>query len=168
MHSGIFLVKAADNIKVFSAGFGYKQLELKQYIQLFKDFDVYETDVRYFLPFNTAITGKYIKISERKSIAKNALKNYFSIGVVSHFFIKKYHIGFGALLGKRVFSIMDNGMDMQHHPFEFKYSFFLKFGRSFGKHIFHVGTGFSKAKELPFNNPDVKIFPVSVDYSYKF
>ncbi len=165
------LVEEADNVKVFGGGIGYKNIEIKQYIQKFKHFNVYETDVRYFLPLESlkgALIGKYITIDKRQYISKNASKNYLTAGIIIHGDIKKIHYGFGGLIGNRVFTVLDNGMNLQHHPFEFRYSTFFKIGKKTKYGIFHLGFGYAKAKELPFNNPDVKIKTYSFDYSFRF
>ncbi len=165
------LVQEADDLKVYGAGIGYENIEIKQYVEDFKHFNVYETDFKYFFSsrfFKGAILGKYINIGQRKYISKNASARYLSAGVIIHGNIKKFHYGFGGLFGNRVFSILDNGSNIQHHPFEFRYSFFFKIGLETKFGIIHSSLGYAKAKELPFNNPEVKIKSINIDYSVKF
>ena len=101
-------------------------------------------------------------------MSKNADKNYFTLGLITHKDIRGFHIGLGGFIGKRVFTVMDNGTNLQHHPLEFKYTIFFKIGRKFKYGIFHIGIAQSKANELPQNNKNVKITNFLIDYSLKF
>ena len=165
------LVEDADNLKVYGIGFGHQNLEIRQYFEDFKYFNVYETDFKYFIPFKNfkaMFIGKYISMDKKKSISKNADKSYLTVGFITHGNVNEIHIGVGGFIGKRVFTVMGNGTNLQHHPFEFIYTYIFKIGKKLKYGTFHIGLTSSKAKELPANHSNVKINSISIDYSLKF
>jgi hypothetical protein len=164
------LLEEVDNIKTFGLGIGYKQLEAKGYLTKFKNFDVFQTDFKYFFihkNFRSMVLLKTINISEKEGISQKAKRNYLVFGFFSHYILDKYHFGFNTILGKRTFAILDNGSNLEHHPLEFKYTVILKIGRKLPVGTFHIGSSFSEATELPFNN-DTKINRYFLDYSVRF
>ncbi|WP_029521388.1 hypothetical protein [Persephonella sp. IF05-L8] len=165
------VLKEASDIKVIGAGLGYKNLIAKQYFEKFKRFNVYQTDLKYtffLLNFKTQIIGKYIHIPEKKSIAKKAKSNYLTLGLIVNKRYKNLYGMIGAFTGKRIFSIMKDGKTLQHHPMEFSYSLSIKAGKKVKHGDIFVSFMYSKAKELPFNNPNVKIKNISAGYNLVF
>lgn len=154
------LLKDASDIKAIGIGLGYKNITAKQFLEKFKKFNVYQTDLKYtfsLLNFKTQIIGKYIHIPEKKSIAKKAKSNYMTFGLIVNKRYKSLYGMIGAFTGKRIFTIMKDGKTLQHHPMEFSYSLSIKAGKRIKHGNIFVSFMYSKAKELPFNNPDVKI-----------
>ena len=154
------LLKDASDIKAIGIGLGYKNITAKQYLEKFKKFNVYQTDLKYtfsLLNFKTQIIGKYIHILEKKSIAQKAKSNYMTFGLMVNKRYKSLYGMIGAFTGKRIFTIMKDGKTLQHHPMEFSYSLSIKAGKKIKRGNIFISFMYSKAKELPFNNPDVKI-----------
>ena len=165
------LVEEADNIKTIGVGLGYKHFEWKGYITKFKNFDTYQLDLKYYLlkkNFKALIFIKNIHISKKTGISQKSQKNYTTVGFFSHYFINDYHIGTNLILGKRLFTVLENGMNLEHHPLEFNYSFILKIGKKLKIGTLHIGYANSQAEELPFNNNEIKINKYFIDYSFKF
>ena len=90
------------------------------------------------------------------------------MGAIVHDELYGWHYGFGAYVGKRAFTVMEAGMDMEHHPFEFRYSAMMKVGKKVGPGVVHIGAGYAKAKELPSGVDDVKVKSLMVDFSLRF
>jgi hypothetical protein len=116
------------------------------------------------------IIAKYIHLKDKNSnnFSKNAKTDYFTLGLKVHTHYHGYHFGAGTYLGKRIFAVMKEGFLVQHHAMEFKESYMLGIGHAIGKAMVHLRYRYSKADEIPSNNPDVKVDNLSLDVAYKF
>ncbi len=161
------LVKEANNVELLGGGVGYKDMEMKFYYKNFPKFSSYQVDFRYFLP-STLMVLKYNRLSQRVGIARNAQRSYLSVGTIFHTRCQGLHYGVGAFIGKRAFTVMEGGFDLEHHPFEFRYSLFAKVGKRIGNGIVHIGLGYGEAKELPSGVKGVRIRNIMFDWSLRF
>jgi hypothetical protein len=116
------------------------------------------------------VLGKYIHLQNKESnnFSKNAKENYFSPGVKLHAQYKGYHFGVGALLGKRIFSVMNNGFKVQHHAMEFKETYMCGIGKHFEWGSVHLKYVYQKASEIPIYNNNVKIQNIILQAGYRF
>jgi len=176
-----------DNIAITSGGDGYgggitynynKKLlcDATQYYVKYNDFKTYQSDIKvdYKSTVNAftikfSLIGKYIKLTDihPNKFTHNAKDHYSTAGIKIHAHYKSYHFGAGAYFGKRLFAIMNDGFKLQHHAMEFNKSYAVGVGKTFNRFILRVQYIYNKAKELPVNNPDVKIENIRFILNYK-
>ncbi|NPA59051.1 MAG: hypothetical protein GXO30_01085 [Epsilonproteobacteria bacterium] len=178
----------SDNIaitsggKTYGAGCSYipnkrTTLNFTQFYTNYKDFNVNQSDFRidFKTKFNhlklkiSSIT-KYISLRDDKpnSFTKNTKKEYFTTGLKLHAHYKSYHIGGGFFIGKRAFSVMNEGSKLQHHAMEFDRTYALGIGKSISKFVFRVQYIYQRATELPPKNKNVEVKVIRVILNYKF
>jgi len=172
------LMKETDNGHIYGLGYNYGELGFTQYLSDYKNFDVYQSDLKYSLisdfsnfKVKTTFIGKYIHLKDKDSnkFSQNAKDDYFTAGIKLHSHYKGYHLGAGAFFGDRLFAVMNEGFKVQHHAMEFKESYMVGVGHSLGDNLTaHLRYGYHKAKEIPINNDNVKIQNISFDILYKF
>jgi len=156
-------------IEYFKLGFG-----LTQYISDYPNFNVYQTDMKYTLKSNgvnwTAL-AKYIHLSNKNSnnFSKKAKTDYFTAGVKVHTHYKGYHLGAGVFVGRRIFAVMKEGLNVQHHAMEFKRSYMCGIGHKvIDNMVVHLRYAHHEAKEVPMNHDDIKVDAVTIDMVYSF
>jgi hypothetical protein len=171
------LMKETDGGNIYGLGYNICRANITQYFSDYKRFDVYQTDLSYKIKkeFDTVhimgkIIGKYIHLKDKNSnnFSKNAKTDYFTLGLKLHSHINGYHLGAGTYLGKRIFAVMKEGFLVQHHAMEFKETYMAGIGHAIGKSMVHLRYAYSKADEVPSNNPDVKVDNLSLEVAYKF
>ena len=171
------LVAQTGSGNIYGIGYGYKNFALKQYGSIYKDFKVYQTDLKgvwkkEFFGIHTKIIfiPKYIHLSDKNSnsFSTNAKNNYLTVGLILHAHYKKFNFSLVTFEGKRIFAVMHDGFRVQHHAMEFKASYMAGIGYALSDNItsnFHYT--YHKAKEINFNNA-VTIGNISVDILYSF
>ena len=172
------LMKETDNGHIYGVGYIYNDFEMVQYLSDYKNFDVYQSDIKYSIrskfddfTLKSTLIGKYIHLKDRdsNSFSKNAKSDYFTVGIKLHTHYQGYHLGAGAYVGKRAFAVMKDGFMVQHHAMEFKESYMVGVGHSLGDNmVAHLRYGYHKAKEIPINNDNVRVDNISFDIVYKF
>ena len=161
-----------DGGNIYGVGYSYKFTNITQFVSDYKDFNVYQTNLKVgFKKENLfgAVVGMYQNISNHtNSFTKNAKDDYYSALVNLHYHYDNFHTNIGGIFGKRVFSVLDRGLFVQHHSMEFKYSFMIGLGYKYKNINTHLKYSYHKAKELPINNDNVKIsaYSVSIDYIF--
>jgi hypothetical protein len=76
--------------------------------------------------------------------------------------------GVGAMFGKRVFAVLDDGNKVQHHAMEQEKTYMFNFGKSFKNFDIALQYNYQNGKELPENRDDVDTKVTSLMLKYKF
>lgn len=171
------LMKETDGGHIYGLGYRYKALTLTQYLSDYKNFDVYQTDLKLGMKKKfdevlvmAGVIGKYIHLKDKESnnFTKKAKSDYFTTGVKLHAHYDEYHLSLGSYVGKRLFAVMNEGMKVQHHSMEFKESYLFDMGKKFDDFLVHFRYSKHKAKEVPINNDNVKVENLSFEVEYLF
>ncbi len=171
------LVQQTGHGDVIGAGYRFKQLTFTQYASLYKDFEVYQSDLKALyrnrgtFPFMLVAVGKFIHLSDKNSndFSKNADTDYFTVGVKLHTHYKQFHFGAATFQGKRIFAVMHDGMRVQHHAMEFKQTYVIAFGYEPSEKLsFTLRYEHHAATEInPYDN-DVTIDNAAIECAYSF
>lgn len=171
------LMKETDEGRIYGFGYRYGALGITQYISDYTNFNVYQTDIMYTfkhawdsMKMDATIIGKYIYLEDRESNAfsQNAQQSYFTPGIKAHLHFDGFHIGAGAFFGKRIFAVMNNGMNVQHHAMEFEETYMAGIGKHFEVFELHLKYIYQKATEIPIDNKDVEVSNVICEVTYRF
>ncbi|MCF6244616.1 MAG: hypothetical protein L3J43_06230 [Sulfurovum sp.] len=171
------LIKDVDRGKVMGIGYKYKGLQFVQYISDYKHFNVYQSDIKLSkkIVFNDvtvkgAMIGKYMYLQNRKGnkYTNKTKKEYFTLGLKVHVDYDKWHVGAGMYVGERIFSVMNDGMKVQHHAMSFDGSMMLLLGYEFDDVLVQIRYATHDANEIPISNENVKVESWAVDFTYKF
>lgn len=177
MHVKDNIIHAVDGANVYGIGYKYKFITLTQYLSDYKDFDVYQTDLKLGMKksfsgidFMGAVVGKYIYLDDRLSndYTKKTNKEYSTLGIKLHADYKGYHAGVGTYIGERIFAVMNDGLRVQHHSMEFKKSYMFSLAKEFDDLLINLRYIKQEAKEVPIDNDNVKASNVSVTFEYRF
>ncbi len=171
------LMQETDEGNIYGAGYGYGHFNLTQYFSGYKHFDAYQTDIKYTFikKYNSVLTkatvmGKYIHLANKNTnnFSKNAENDYFTAGLKMHVKYKKFHLGAGAFLGKRIFAVMDDGFRVQHHAMEFNKTYMFGIGSRFGKADLKLRYIYQEAIEVPIQNENVTLSNIILQFGYCF
>ncbi len=176
-----------DQGEIYGLGYTHKshaqyRLILNQYWSIYDDFSVNQSDINLQLHHNIGETiidlnlmAKYItldgysnKIFNPKSSLAEPDDEYLSFGVKLHTAYESYHAGVGAFWGDRVFAVMNNGFNTQHHAMRFTQGYFLTIGKKIGAINLIAKYSHQKADELPMDNMDIEVDSYSLLLNYKF
>jgi hypothetical protein len=123
----------------------------------------------------SALLSKYINITEcqQGEICSNAQSNYFTPGFSQKFSYQGNYLSLGALFGKRAFSVMQEGLKVQHHGMEFYKTAKATIGKKFGidnKSTINCALSYiyQEATELPSQNSNVEVHNTVLTLGYKF
>jgi hypothetical protein len=154
-------------------GFG---IILDGYKSDYKSFDVTQYDVGMYKGFKIAevqakvtLGAKFINIDGDKYATytfkeKEYQTNFISInGNYQGFFG-----GVGAMFGKRMFAVLDDGNKVQHHAMEQEKTYMFSFGKNFKNFDVALQYNYQNGKELPENRDDVDTKVTSLMLKYKF
>ncbi|CAA6828210.1 MAG: Unknown protein [uncultured Sulfurovum sp.] len=177
-------IRISDNIMdevndgdIYGFGYKYKVLDLKQYISNYNHFKVYQSDIKLgmkkrFYDFNMmgAVVGKYIHLHHKNSnpFSRKAKSDYFTLGLKSHIDYGKWHLSMGTYIGERAFSVMNQGMKVQHHAMEFDKSMMFGISRDFDKFLLQARYVKHYAIEIPLENKNVELDVFSILLHYTF
>lgn len=178
-------IAPTDGGNIYGIGYIYYKnnfkLSLNRYRSEYDDFTVDQTDIN--LQYHTKIDkikadinliGKYISINDYsdKIFNKNAKTTpddtYFTTGVKLHASYSGYHIGLGGFFGNRLFAVMGNGLNVQHHAMRFNKTYFTTIGKKIDKYNLIFKYTYQEAEELPQNNSGVEMDSFSLNINYKF
>jgi hypothetical protein len=155
----------------------YSTYNFTQYYTDFKDFKVYQSDLRFdsikkysALQVKYSIIAKYLRLQDKNpnAFTHYAQSHYTTLGLKAHAHYNKYHFGAGAYFGERSFAIMNDGFKIQHHAMEFDRTYALGIGKTFSKSVLRMQYIYQRAKELPIQNSDVIIKNFRFILNYKF
>ena len=171
------LMKEVDNGKILGLGYKYKGLQFVQYVSDYKNFNVYQSDIKLSrkmvfddVSVKGAVIGKYMRLQHRKSnfFSRKTKNEYYTLGLKVHADYDKWHVGAGLYVGERIFAVMNDGMKIQHHAMSFDRSMMFLLGREFEDVFVQVRYARHDANEIPIGNDNVKVEFLAVDFSYKF
>ena len=173
LHVNDRLNEAADDVQVLTLGAHYKNWHLHLHRTTYSTFWIDQEEVQYFTRLFGAKTVLFGAVQnlhgyEKIAFSKNAQKHYVSGGAIMHAQKAALHWGAGALLGKNAFRVVQKGLDIRHHAFEFRYNLFVSVGKRFKQGIAHLKFYHAKATELPFHNYGVKLYGIGFDFSKRF
>ncbi|CAA6812669.1 MAG: Unknown protein [uncultured Sulfurovum sp.] len=171
------LMKETDGGNIYGIGYKHKALTLTQYLSDYDNFDVYQTDLKFGmkkkfdkLVVKGGVIGKYIHLKNKDSnnFSKKAKTDYFTTGLKVHADYGDYHASAGTYMGTRVFAVMNEGLQVQHHAMEFKESYMVDVGKKFDQVLVHLRYAKHNAKEIPIDNDHVKVENIAFDLEYQF
>ncbi|MCI0500180.1 MAG: hypothetical protein L0Y61_00350, partial [Epsilonproteobacteria bacterium] len=76
--------------------------------------------------------------------------------------------GVGAMFGKRMFAVLDDGNKVQHHAMEQDETYMISIGKNFKEFDVVAQYNYQNGKELPEKQDDVKTKVTSLMLKYKF
>ena len=159
---------------IYGIGYSKNGLGITQYLSDYPHFDVYQSDLKYSFKkdgIKTTLLGKYIHLKDKNSnnFSRKAKTDYFTGGIKFHTHYNGFHLGAGAFLGTRMFAVMKEGFNVQHHAMEFKESYMIGVGHNISKDTSaHLRYSYHKAKEVPMDNDNVTVNNVSLNFVYRF
>lgn len=171
------IMKETDGGNIYGLGYKHGALGLTQYLSDYENFNVYQTDLKYTfkksfgeLKTSATLLGTYIHLQDKESNAfsVNAKEDYFTLGLKLHAHYKDYHMGAGAYFGKRVFAVMNDGFNVQHHAMEFDETYMTGFGKQFDNVDVNLKYVYQDATEIPICNENVKVQNVILQLEYHF
>lgn len=171
------LMKETDGGHIYGLGYRYAAFGLTQYLSDYAHFNVYQTDMKYTFKkqfggamVSATVFGKYIHLQDKNSnkSSKNANENYFTPGIKIHAHHHGYHVGAGALFGKRIFAVMNDGFKVQHHAMEFNKTYMVGLGKDFGDLDLHLKYVYQEATEVPMHNDNVEVKNIILQLGYHF
>lgn len=95
-------------------------------------------------------------------------KDYLSTALQFGANYNGYVAGLGTFFGKRIFTVMNDGMKVQHHAMEQDKTYMLSFGKKFKDFDLIAKYSYQNGKELPENKSDVDTKVSSITLTYKF
>jgi len=168
------IMKETNGGNIYGLGYSNSVFAMTQYLSDYPHFNVYQTDLKYTLKHEgikwTAL-GKYIHLSNKNSnnFSKKANNDYLTVGLKVHTHYKGYHLGAAVFTGNRMFAVMKEGFQVQHHAMEFKQTYMCGVGHKLGENMsMHLRYVHHNAKEVPIGNAGVKVDVVSFDMLYTF
>ncbi|NOR55604.1 MAG: hypothetical protein GQ531_05295 [Sulfurovum sp.] len=171
------LIAAVDGTNIYGLGYSYKSLSLMQYVSDYRDFNVYQSDVKWGMKkeFDTftlkgAVMGKYIHLQDRLGnvYTQKTKQDYFTLGLKVHAEYEDWHIGAVGYVGERIFAVMNEGLRVQHHAMAFEKSYMFSVGRAFDDVFVNLRYIKQFATEVPIGNEDVEVSNIAVNVSYSF
>ena len=171
------LIDAVDGGKIYGFGYKYKALSMMQYISDYSDFNVYQTDVKWGMKkkfsdvhVKGALIGKYMYIQDRmtNNFTKKTKQDYFTLGVKIHAEYDDWHVSAVGYVGERIFSVMNEGLRVQHHAMAFQKSAMFALGKKFDDIFINVRYVKQYATEVPMENKDVKVSNIALSVAYTF
>lgn len=95
-------------------------------------------------------------------------KDYSTLGVNLGVNYSGYFANIGAMFGKRLFAVLEDGAKVQHHAVEQDKTYMLAFGKKFKSFDLMAKYSFQNGIELPENQKDVDTKTTMVSLVYKF
>lgn len=95
-------------------------------------------------------------------------KDYFTTGLKLGANYNGYVAGVGVFFGKRAFTVLDDGIKVQHHAMEQDKTYMLSLEKKFKDIDFIAKYSFQNGKELPENRDDVDTKVLTLALTYKF
>jgi hypothetical protein len=180
-------IKIIDNLaptdqgKIYGVGATYnisKALisSINYYKSDYKDFDVNQYDISLSKAFKindlklkATILAKKIDIDGNKYGAYTFKdRDYFTTGLKLAGNYNGFITGFATFFGERIFTVLDDGMKVQHHAMQQDKTYMFSFGKKFKNFDIIAKYSYQNGKELPENRDDVDTKVTSILFSYKF
>jgi hypothetical protein len=168
------LAKETDGGKIYSIGFTYNAWKGRVYFSDYEHFDVWQSDIHYTYKgegWQLIGIGKWIHLIDEKSNAfsRNADSDYVTVGMKLHVHRGRWHYGAAFFGGERIFAVMQDGLQVQHHAMAFKYSAMAGVGYTLSKGtVVHLRYGYHRADEIAIHNDNVKIHHVTLALQLPF
>lgn len=174
-------IAATDQGKIYGLGLEYKLLKglktkFDYYRSDYETFDLSQYDLTLIKAFKVAslkgklaLSGKSIKI-EGDNYANYVFKDkdYFTTSAILVLNYNKYFFKTGTFLGKRVFSVLNNGQSVQHHAMQQDRTYLFSLGKRFKNFKIEGKYFYQNGKELPLNQDNVDTKIISIAFSYNF
>jgi len=147
----------------------YKPFDVNQYnLSVYKGFKIDE------LKGNFTVDTMFIRI-DGDTYNPNAPKQY-------HFYKKNYNPmfvklglnyqgyigGVGAFFGKRIFTVVDGGLKVQHYAIKQDKTYMVSLGKKFKNFDITIKYSYQNGKELPENQSDVDTKVALLQLNYRF
>ncbi len=180
-------IKIIDNLaptnqgKVYGLGGGYKLpkgfgVKLDIYKSDYETFDVNQYDLTLYKGFKIgdtkakfSVLAKSINIDgDKYSTYLFKDKDYFTTAFNLGFNHNGYVAGIGTMIGKRIFTVLDDGQKVQHHAMEQDKTYMASFGKKFENFDIIAKYTYQNGKELPEKQDDVDTKVTSLTLNYKF
>ncbi len=180
-------IKIIDNLaptdqgKVYGIGGSYNfdkgfNSSFNIYKSDYKTFDVNEYDLSISKGFKiNDIKLKAMAIVKKIDINGNKYgsyvfkeKEYFTTGLNLGANYNGYFGAVGAFFGERAFTVLDDGMKVQHHAMKQDETYMIKLGKKFKNFDIYGKYSFQNGKELPENKDNVDTKVLSFALTYKF
>ena len=170
-----------DGGKVFYAGYYHRftplvALDGRFYYGHYDIMKTYQFDIalklhKKFGDLDTKVIAivKDIVVDECSNVfCVNAEPNYLTAGIKAKLDYEGYFLHGAAFFGKRVFAVMMEGFQLQHHAMEFDRTYMVGAGKKFEDVELKVRYTYQRAKELPSNSSGVTIDAVTLRAKYLF
>ncbi len=180
-------IKIIDNLaptdqgKVYGVGANYNISKgfvssINYYKSDYKDFNVNQYDVSLAKGFKiNNLKLKAILLAKKIDIDGSNYstytfkdKDYFTTGLKLGANYNGFTAGIGAFFGKRIFTVLDNGMKVQHHAMQQDKTYMFSFGKKFKNFDILAKYSYQNGKELPENKDDVDTKVTAIFLIYKF
>lgn len=170
-----------DNGKVYSVGLlkkidKNKHIKSDFYFSDYEDFNVNQYDLNfakrfdyeeYSLVLNTGV--KYIKINGNQYGNYSFQdKNFQVLDLSLKANYKNNFLTFKTLVGDRLFSVLNDGIKVQHHAMMQESFYTVKIEKKLKKLDIFASWNYQKGKELPENQDNVKTKTYTLGLNYKF
>jgi len=161
---GIYSINKGFGVVLDSYKSDYNSFDVTQYdVGIFNGFKISEIQakVTFGAKFMNIIGDKYANYVFKD---KEYQTNFIAVnGTYQGFFG-----GVGAMFGKRIFVVLDDGNKVQHHAMEQDKTYMFSFGKSFTNFDLAMQYNYQNGKELPENRDDVNTKVTSLMLKYKF
>lgn len=175
-------IASTDNGKIYGALATYKlpkkiSLNLASYYSDYETFSSKQVDFKISkvlkvddIKFKLYTGAKYINLDDKNTTkyTKNAKDSYFSPFIGFNSMYKGYVFKAKKFFSKRAFSVMNEGLGVQHHAMEFKEAYSFVLGKQFKNVGVFARYSYEEAKELPILNDGVKHTTASILLKYRF
>jgi hypothetical protein len=177
LHIDDNLADEVDGGKIYGLGYRYRSLSFMQYLSDYRRFEVYQSDIKWGMKkkffdteFKAGVIGKYIHLNnkESNSFTSKAEEDYFTLGMKLHMHYEEWHTSVSGYVGDRIFTVMNDGLRVQHHAMEFEKSYMVSLGREFDDLFLNLIYIKQYAKEVPIENDNVKAQNITINLTYRF
>lgn len=180
-------IKIIDNLaptdqgKIYGLGILYKKPKFINskfdfYKSDYEGFNVNQYDLSFSKGFKfdklktkVVLIGKSIQIDgDKYGNYTFEDKDYFTTGIKLAFNYESYSLKMSKFFGKRVFTVLNDGQNVQHHAMEVDKNYNFVLEKQFKDFNLIGQYSFQNGKELQANNDDVDTEVISVAVSFKF
>lgn len=142
----------------------YETFNVNQYdLSAYKGFKINDTKLKAtIIVKNIAIDGnKYSNYTFKD-------KDYLTTGLKLNLNHKGFVAGIATFIGKRAFTVLNDGNKVQHHAMQQDKTYMISLGKKFDKFDIIAKYSFQNGKELPENQDNVDTKVTSLMLKYKF
>ena len=170
-----------DNGKIYGLGINYNFnkkyfIKVDHYLSDYDTLNVNQTDL---------LLGNKLKLNNLSLVFKTGLKhislngkkygnytfddnyyNAFLLGLNAKY--ESYNFNATYMKGDRIFTVLADGLKVQHHAMRQDDTYFLSIGKKYKNFLFSVNYSYQKGTEVPENQDNVKTKVTSLQLKYKF